>query len=103
MPGELELAGRSVFEAKLLCDEMGLAARRSGMQDVGLLLVSFTGQVLGLVPRPRSHGLSAVPMTFDSGRPLQAWELAQHLVEGLALAKNLAGEAGGAHGEPTVV
>ena len=48
---------------------------------------------MGLVSRPRSHGLSPVPMTFDSGRPLQAWELAQHLVEGLALAKNLAGEA----------
>lgn len=37
-------AGASVFDSKVLCQEMSLAARRSGMLDAGLLLVSFTGE-----------------------------------------------------------
>lgn len=37
--------GASVFDSRALCQELGLAARRSGMLDAGLLLVSFTGEV----------------------------------------------------------
>ncbi|CAK9015928.1 unnamed protein product [Durusdinium trenchii] len=91
--GTLELAGSSVFESKALCQEMSLAARRSGMLDAGLLLVSFTGEVLGLVLRPRSQGSDPEsPMVFDVGRPLQPWELAKQLPEGLAFAKRMGGE-----------
>lgn len=37
--------GASVFDSKVLCQEMYLAARRSGMLDAGLLLVSYSGEV----------------------------------------------------------
>ena len=37
--------GASVFDSKVLCQEMSIAARRSGMLDAGLLLVSYTGEV----------------------------------------------------------
>ena len=33
-------------------------------------------------------------MVFDVGRPLQPWELAKQLPEGLAFAKHMGGEAG---------
>eukprot|EP00435_Cladocopium_sp_Y103_P038047 s32_g10.t1 len=95
--GQVELAGASVFDSRALCQEMGLAARRSGQLDAGLLLVAFTGEVMGLVLRPRCAGgaLAAAggPMVFDQGRPLQPWEIAQQLPgPGLAMAKQLAGD-----------
>ena len=37
--------GASVFDSKVLCQEMYVAARRSGMLDAGLLLVSYSGEV----------------------------------------------------------
>lgn len=94
--GQVELAGASVFDSRALCQELGLAARRSGMLDAGLLLVSFTGEVMGLVLRPRCAGganAAGGPMVFDQGRPLQPWEIAQQLPgAGLAMAKQLAGD-----------
>ena len=92
---QVELQGASVFESKVLCQEMSLAARRSGMLDAGLLLVSFTGEVFGLVLRPRYAGganATSGPMVFDQGRPLQAWEIAKQMVVGLTMAKQLAGD-----------
>ena len=92
--GAVELAGASVFDSKVLCQEMYLAARRSGMLDAGLLLVSYSGEVIGLVLRPRFAGGAAGngPMVFDQGRPLQVWEIAKQLTRGIAFAKRLAGE-----------
>eukprot|EP00439_Symbiodinium_sp_Y106_P060137 s3078_g8.t2 len=81
--GALELAGCGIFDSRALCQEMSRTARRSGL-DAGLLLVgALTGEVLGLCLRPR-----APELRFEgTGRPLQAWELAEQLQAGLALVR----------------
>ncbi|CAE7885000.1 unnamed protein product [Symbiodinium microadriaticum] len=82
--GALELAGCGIFDSRALCQEMSRTARRSGL-DAGLLLVgALTGEVLGLCLRPRAPQ----PLRFEgTGRPLQAWELAEQLQGGLALVR----------------
>ncbi|CAE8583485.1 unnamed protein product, partial [Polarella glacialis] len=102
MEAQMSSQGCSIFDSTGLARQLARQARRCGHRDAGLLLVdACSGEVLGLCPRPRAVGSGAclapglASVSFDergTGRPLAAWELAERLQHGLALARGVGGQ-----------